>query len=118
MSSEEKLFDQLLAELYQDTTHKAFLKAPELRSVLVMFDYSGNLNNEDGVAHGLWVTRDEEKGKSVVSTIGSLGVLLQTSSHLFDLLVQKHAELTGAITQISKEIAEKIQESDGNAKSE
>jgi hypothetical protein len=113
-SNEEKklMFDEKLNNQFRETAHQAFLEVPELRSVIVVYDYYRNLNDLPNVSKGLWLAADGGKDKTVDSVMGSYGALLQSAAHILDELFQKHAELQLQLTEISKTLLEKKRELD------
>jgi hypothetical protein len=110
---EQKLmFDEKLNNRFRDTAHQAFLSVPELRSVIVVYDYYRNLNDLPNVSKGLWLAAEGSKDKTVDSVMGSYGALLQSAAHILDELFQKHAELQLQLTEMSKALLEKKREID------
>ena len=47
-------FDEALCQKFRQLTNDCFNRHPELRSVVVVFDYNGGLNDAQ-VAKGLWL---------------------------------------------------------------
>ena len=105
--TEEQLkmfFDEKLTKMSKDLAQEAFLKVPELRSFIVVYDYYRNLNDADGITKGLWLHRDGKADKPVDSILGSTGAMIQALAHMLDDLMRKHAEVLQQLTQASQEI--------------
>lgn len=102
------MFDEKLNGMYRDTGNRAFLNVPELRSVIVIFDYYRNLNDSPDVSKGLWLSA-EGKGpeKTPDSIIGSLGALQQSAAHVFDEAFALQARLQQGVTSTANELLKK-----------
>jgi len=110
-NEEQKLmFDEKLNNKFRETAHQAFLEVPELRSVIIVYDYYRTLNDLPNISKGLWLAADGNKNKTVDSVMGSYGALLQSAAHILDELFQKHAELQLQLTETSKQLLEKKRE--------
>jgi hypothetical protein len=109
---EQKLlmFDEKLNQRFRDTAHLAFLDVPELRSVVVVYDYFRNLNDMPDVSKGLWLSADGGNHKTNDTVAGSLGALLQSTAHVLDEMFQRHQALLTQMTELSKTILEKQHE--------
>jgi len=105
------MFDEKLNGMFRNTANGAFLKVPELRSVVVIFDYYRNLNDSPDVSKGLWLSA-ESKGleKTPDSILGSLGAVLQSAAHILDENFALHAKLQQELTTVAKELLEKKNE--------
>jgi hypothetical protein len=112
LTEEQKklMFDEKLNNTFREASHKAFLDVPELRSVVVIYDYHRNLNDLPNISKGLWLSADGGPVKSVDSVAGSLGAVLQSAAHIFDDLFQHHQALQAELTDLSKQILEKRKE--------
>jgi hypothetical protein len=112
LSDEEQklMFDEKLNNRFRETAHQAFLEVPELRSVIVVYDYYRNLNDLPDVSKGLWLAAESNKDKTVDSVMGSYGALLQSAAHILDEMFQRHAELQLQLTETSKALLEKRRE--------
>ncbi len=104
------MFDEKLNSIMRDASHLAFLSVPELRSVVVVYDYYRDLNDTPNVSKGLWLSDNGGAQKSIDSIVGSLGALLQSTAHVLDQLFQHHTHLNNQLVEISKQILEKKQE--------
>ena len=110
-NEEQKLmFDEKLNNRFREVAHQAFLEVPELRSVIVVYDYYRNLNDLPNVSKGLWLAAEGGKDKPIDSVMGSYGALLQSAAHILDELFQRHAELQIQLTDMSKTLLEKKRE--------
>lgn len=105
------MFDEKLNGMFRNTANGAFLKVPELRSVVVIFDYYRNLNDSPDVSKGLWLSA-ESTGleKTPDSILGSLGAVLQSAAHILDENFALHAKLQQELTTVAKELLEKKNE--------
>jgi len=103
-------FDEKLNKEFRDTTHRAFLNVPELRSVVVVYDYYRNLNDVPYVSKGMWLNAQGTKEKTPDSIVGSLGAVLQSAAHILDELMQQHNRLNNELVSLSKQILEKRNE--------
>lgn len=112
LSTEEQklMFDEKLNNRFREAAHQAFLEVPELRSVIVVYDYYKDLNDLPNVSKGLWLAAEGSKDKTVDSVVGSYGALLQSAAHILDELFQRHAELQLQLTETSKILLEKKRE--------
>jgi len=112
-SDEEKqnlMFDEKLNTLFRDTCDQAFLQTPELRSVVVVYDYYRNFNDMEGVKKGLWLHAEGGKDKPADSIVGSLGAMLQVSAEILDHQMQLYATLSNQLIEVSKALVEKQNE--------
>lgn len=107
---EPLMFDERLNAEFRDAAHRAFLKVPELRSVVVVYDYYRELNDAANVSKGLWLESSGETMKPVDAVVGSLGALLQSAAHVLDELFQRHNRLNNELVEVSRQILEKRHE--------
>lgn len=78
------MFDSQLVEHFRPTIDRAFLDHGDvLRSVVVVFDYYGALNDTDGVNKAIWLG-PEGPQSDPAGIVGSIGVTLQAAAHMFD----------------------------------
>lgn len=103
-------FDEKLNKEFREAAHRAFLSVPELRSVVVVYDYYRNLNDMPNVSKGMWLNTQGTKDKSPDSVVGSLGAVLQSAAHILDELMQQHNKLNNELVILSKQILEKRNE--------
>jgi hypothetical protein len=107
-TDEQKLmFDERLNARFRDTAHISFLDVPELRSIVVIYDYYRNLNDLPNVSKGLWLSAEGGPVKPIDSMMGSYGAVIQSAAHILNDLFQRHAELQTSLTELSKQILEK-----------
>lgn len=105
------LFDERLTEKFRQTINEAFLEVPELRSVVVTFDYFRNLNDAPNITKGLWLAADADGAdKPTDAIVGSLGASLQNTAHILDELFQRYEMLRLQLTELSKAIMDKTKE--------
>ena len=104
------MFDEALNTIFRDAIEAAFLKVPELRSVVVNYDYRRNLNDVPSISKGMWLSADGNEQKTPDSMAGSLGAVLQSAAHILDENFQMLAMLQVQMTEISKQILEKQNE--------
>lgn len=104
------MFDEKLNQKFRTTTHAAFLEVPELRSIIVIYDYFRNLNDMPDISKGLWLSAEGGKEKTMDSVAGSLGALLQSTAHILDEMFQRHQSMQTQLTSLSKEILDKKNE--------
>ena len=104
------MFDETLTIAFRDTCNAMFLKVPELRSVVVVYDYYRNLNDAPNISKGLWLSAEGNEHKTPDSMSGSMGALLQSAAHILDENFQMHAMLQQQLTEVSKELLEKKNE--------
>lgn len=103
-------FDEKLNKEFRDAAQRAFLSVPELRSVVVVYDYYRNLNDMPDVSKGMWLNAQGTKEKTPDSVVGSLGAVLQSAAHILDELMQQHNRLNNELVSLSKQILEKRNE--------
>ncbi len=106
------MFDEKLNAVLRDAAHRAFLATPELRSVVVVYDYYRDLNDNPKVSKGLWLSASGGAQKPVDAVVGSLGALLQSAAHVLDELIQQHNHYNNQLVELSKQILEKRRELD------
>jgi hypothetical protein len=104
------MFDENLNQVFREACQKAFLQVPELRSVVVVYDYYRNLNDMEGISKGLWLHTEGGKTKPSDSVAGSLGATLQAAAHILDEQMQLYVTLTNQLTEVSKALMEKQNE--------
>ena len=104
------MFDEALNTAFRDTCEAQFLKVPELRSIVVVYDYRRNLNDVASISKGLWLSADGNEQKTPDSMAGSLAALLQSAAHILDENFQMLAMLQVQLTEVSKQILEKQNE--------
>jgi len=104
------MFDEKLNNKFREAAHAAFLEVPELRSVIVVYDYYRNLNDMPDISKGLWLTAENSDKKPIDSVAGSLGALLQSTAHILDEMFARHQALQTQLVELSKQILEKKME--------
>lgn len=112
-TQEEKqklMFDERLNARFREASHQAFLDVPELRSIVVIYDYYRDLNDMPDVSKGLWLSAEGGPVKPIDSMMGSYGAVIQSAAHILNDLFQRHAELQISLTELSKQILEKQKE--------
>ena len=78
------MFDSQLVELFHPTIDKAFMDyADVLRSVLVVFDYYGSLNDAPDLNKAIWLGPQGAQ-QEPAGIIGSIGASLQATAHMLD----------------------------------
>lgn len=103
-------FDEKLNNLFRQTSHQAFLQVPEVRSILVIYDYFKDLNDSASVSKGFWVHTSGQKDKPIDSIVGTMGALLQSAAHVLDEWIQRHQQLQVETTQLANKLLEKKRE--------
>jgi hypothetical protein len=104
------MFDEALNTIFRDAIEAAFLTVPELRSVVVNYDYRRNLNDVPSLSKGMWLSADGNEQKTPDSMAGSLASLLQSAAHILDENFQMLAMLQVQLTEVSTKILEKQNE--------
>jgi len=107
---EKLMFDEQLNQIFREACQSAFLKVPELRSAVVVFDFYRSLNDMDGISKGLWLSADGGKIKSADSVTGSLGATLQAAAHILDEQMQLYQTISVQLTEVSKALLERQHE--------
>lgn len=102
-------FDEEANAVFRAACNTAFLKVPELRSVVVTFDYYGPLNDTPDISKGIWL-HAEGKEKPLDSIAGSLGASLQNAAHIFDEMFSHYELLQSQLTELSKAVLDKQNE--------
>lgn len=113
LTDEEKqqfMFDEKLNHVFREACNKAFLSVPELRSVVVTYDFYRNLNDIPGIKKGLWLHAEGGKDKPADAVTGSLGALLQAAAHILDEQMQLYMTVTNQLTEVSRALLEKQNE--------
>lgn len=109
---EHLLFDDNLNKTFRDAAHKAFLQVPELRSVVIVYDFFKNLNDSPGINKGMWLHTEGKAEKPADSVVGSIGATLQALAHMIEEQMQLYSVLSNEILEASKTLAEKKKELD------
>jgi len=104
------MFDERLNQGFREVAHKSFLEVPELRSIVVVYDYFRGLNDEPSITHGLWLSASGDPNKSLDAVVGSLGASLQSVAHIMDELFQRHQGLHAQLTALSQAVLDKKKE--------
>jgi hypothetical protein len=80
MADESKTFDQTAVDLARAFVGQVLIAIPELRSVAVVFDFKGDLNQ--GVdSIGVWNSRDGHDLADAVGMSGQMTRMLQTAAN-------------------------------------
>lgn len=95
-------FDQKLRELFYPVCRQALLMVPELRSVLVSFDFKGKLNDVDGVGKGIWLSDSGSADRTPAAVMGTLNVLLQNMSVVWNAATELQAEMNASMVQTAQ----------------
>jgi hypothetical protein len=99
-------FDKKLDEIFKTAANSAFLTVPELRSVVVLYDYYDNLNDAQ-VSKGVWLHTTGGKDKPADSLIGSMGAVVQGLAHIVDECLQRKMTLQAELTALTAQLVEK-----------
>lgn len=105
--NQDLLFDEQLNAVFRDTAHKAFLKVPELRSVVVIYDYYKDLNDASNINKGMWLHAEGSTEKPIDSVVGSIGATLQALAHMLDEQMRQHSNMTKELVELSQELVKK-----------
>lgn len=100
------MFDEKLKTLLADTCRVALLQVPELRSIIVGFDYRRNLNDSPTITKGLWVSGEGAK-KSADTVIGTLGVMVHVIANVVDASMSLQADISQQVTEVSRLLLER-----------
>ena len=110
--NERLLFDEKLVRRFREAIQLAFADVPELRSVVVVFDFFGPYNDVEGVKKGVWLASDGDDPKPLDSVAGSLGVMLQSSTQVLDELMQRSMAVKQELTEASAKLLKIRQETE------
>ena len=102
------LFFDRLNDRFRRAAHEAFLQTPELRSVIVTYDYFGNLNDAPEVKKGIWLHCSGQESKPIDAVVGSFDVMLLNASQIMQELVASRDRLVAECVAKSKELKELI----------
>lgn len=103
------MFDEKLDTLFRNAGHQALLTVPELRSVIVVYDYFRELNDVPDISKGVWLSAEGDAERPLDAVMGSFGVMLQGTAQILDSLFQRHAILQAELTRVSQELLDKYQ---------
>ena len=103
-----RTFEERTLQAFRETADRMFLDVPELRGVVVTFDWYGALNDAPGVSKGLWLTANHNQ-KSPDATLGALGVLIQNTAHVLDEAMKQHAALVSETTRLLQALRDAAQ---------
>lgn len=102
---QKMLFDEKLNSIFRDASQNAFLKIPELRSVVIVYDFFGKLNDAQGVNKGMWLHASGSGDKPADSIVGSAGATIQALAHMIDEQMAMYAKLSNELLEVSKALA-------------
>jgi len=109
------MFFDRLNEIFRQAAHSAFLATPELRSVVISYDYFGALNEAPEVKKGIWLHHSGQTQKPADAIVGSFDVMLLNASQIMAELVATRdrlvTECTEASKRLMKESADGLQDS-------
>lgn len=111
LQPEGLMFDQKLKTLLSEACRAALLQVPELRSVVVGFDYRGGLNDAPTITKGLWISGEGSK-KSADTVVGTLGMMVHMLANIVDASMDLHANIAQQITEASRLLLERRNELD------
>jgi len=98
-------FDQALNDIFEPVCRHALDAVPELRSILVIYDFHGALNDTPDISHGLWSSINPQgQMKPVDVAMGSYGMVLQTAAEILDVLFAHHANMHTELIETSKKL--------------
>lgn len=106
------MFDESVVEAFRETTLRTLARHPELESVAIAFSYRGQLNNTQGVHHGLWlgaggsVTAPAEMLKSAEQTAMLLQFMFE---RVGGMLLEYKTQTTEAAAELLR-LKEQIRE--------
>lgn len=107
-----EMFDERIERIFRPTVSEALVREPELRSVVVIYDFHGPFNDVDGVRKGLWVSGDGSGPKPIDAVVGSLRNTLQCAAEMLNELFMTHAQLSDEILKMSQTILQEKQVSE------
>ena len=103
-------YDEKLNQIFREASHDAFLRVPELRSIVVVYDYFRDLNDAENISKGMWLHTNGGSEKPADSISGSIGATLAALFHMIDDQMQQHMYLTQELTALTKQIVDKKKE--------
>ena len=103
-------FDEKLNQIFREASHDGFLRVPELRSVVVVYDYFRDLNDAQNISKGMWLHTSGESSKPSDAISGRIGATLAALFHMIDEQMQQHMYLTRELTELTKQIVAKKKE--------
>jgi hypothetical protein len=117
MSEQEpqQMFFDRLNEIFRRAAHEAFLATPELRSVVVSYDYFGSLNEAPEVKKGIWLHHSGQTQKPADAIVGSFDVMLLNASQIMAELVATRDRLVAECTEASKQLMKEKADGSQNA---
>lgn len=104
LENKQLLFDDKLSETFRAAAQKAFLQVPELRSVVIVYDFFKNLNDSPDINKGMWLHVDGKAQKPADSIVGSTGAMVQAFAHMIEEQMQLYSSLSSQILEASKEL--------------
>ena len=109
-------FDEALVAKFNDTIQRALTDHPELRSVAVVFDYTGNLN-EAPIKAGIWKGEDGHVvGAGAI--IGSIQQMLKVLGQQFVRVQGLEQGMREELTIIGQELVKRKKELEANEQQE
>jgi|JI10StandDraft_1071094.scaffolds.fasta_scaffold1498457_1 hypothetical protein len=104
------LFDEKANNIMRAAATQSLASIPELRSVVVVYDYHDKLNSVDGLSKGIWLSEGGSNPRSPDAIVGTLGSTLQAAAHMIDELFQCRDNLQKEVTALSQQKLELLLE--------
>lgn len=105
VEEQQLMFHEKLDSFFRDTGQKAFMAVPELRSIVVVYDFYGKLNDTPGINKGMWLHSEGGSEKPADSIAGSAGATIQALAHMLDEQMALYNKLTNELVEVSKSLA-------------
>jgi hypothetical protein len=100
------MFFEKLDGFFRDASQRGFLSVPELRSVVIVYDFHGNLNDTPGIPKGMWLHSEGGAEKPADSITGSAGATIQALAHMLDEQMSLYTRLTTELVEVSKALVD------------
>lgn len=108
------LFDEKANNIMRPAASQLLASIPELRSVVVVYDYHDKLNSVEGLSKGIWLSESGSNPRSPDAIVGSLGSTLQAAAHMIDELFQCRDNLQKEVTALAQQKLEMLLERQTN----
>lgn len=100
------LFDEKINAVFRPAINDAFAAVPELRSVVVVYDYYGRLNDAQDIGKGMWLSADGSSPRPSDAIVGSIASTLQCLAHMLDDAFQMVGQLNQEYVDVSRKLLE------------
>lgn len=111
----DQTFDRRAEAEFRKAAAAAFAACPELRSVGVVFDFYGRLNDAAGVSHGVWLDDAGGPPRAGDAVMGSVFATLRHLGRQMEAAVDLAVALRDDVTALTAEAVRLREKDQGEA---